>query len=99
MISTNLLGYICLRNISRFIKFSLIFSHLLRENSIGKLSLCKLIRVVNMKNSRVFFQKVGITHHASCPHARQQNGSAERKHRHIVEVGLALLANASMPLR
>jgi histone deacetylase 1/2 len=27
------------------------------------------------------------------------NGSAERKHRHIVEVGLALLAHASMPLK
>jgi histone deacetylase 1/2 len=27
------------------------------------------------------------------------NGSAERKHLHIVEVGLALLANASMPLK
>jgi histone deacetylase 1/2 len=35
----------------------------------------------------------------SCPHAYQQNGSAERKHRHIVEVGLAFLANASMPLK
>ena len=46
-----------------------------------------------------FFQKHGISHHVSCPHAHQQNGSAERKHRHIVEVGLALLANASMPLK
>jgi hypothetical protein len=46
-----------------------------------------------------FFQKVGITHHVSCPHAHQKNGSAERKHRHIVEVGLVLLANASMPLK
>jgi histone deacetylase 1/2 len=46
-----------------------------------------------------FFQRVGIVHHVSCPHAHQQNGSAERKHRHIVEVGLALLANASMPLK
>lgn len=27
------------------------------------------------------------------------NGTVERKHRHIVENGLALLANASMPLR
>jgi histone deacetylase 1/2 len=35
----------------------------------------------------------------SCPHAHQQNGAAERKHRHIVEVGLALLAHASMPLK
>jgi hypothetical protein len=46
-----------------------------------------------------FFQKAGITHHVSCPHAHQQNGSAERKHHHIAEVGLALLANASMPLK
>jgi hypothetical protein len=35
----------------------------------------------------------------SFPHAHQQNGSAERKHRHIVEVGLSLLAHASMPLK
>ena len=46
-----------------------------------------------------FFKRIGITHHVSCPHAHQQNGSAERKHRHIVEVGLSLLAHASMPLK
>jgi hypothetical protein len=45
------------------------------------------------------FRKIGITHLVSCPHAHQQNGVAERKHRHIVEVGLALLATASMPLK
>jgi histone deacetylase 1/2 len=43
-------------------------------------------------------KKMGISHHVSCPHAHQQYGSAECKHRHIVEVGLALLANASMLL-
>jgi histone deacetylase 1/2 len=46
-----------------------------------------------------FFQRIGIAHHVSCPHAHQQNGSAERKDRHIVEVGLSLLAHASMPLK
>jgi transposase InsO family protein len=46
-----------------------------------------------------FFTNMGISHHVSCPHAHQQNGSAERKHRHIVEVGLTLLAHASMPLK
>jgi histone deacetylase 1/2 len=46
-----------------------------------------------------FFQQIGIGHCVSCPHAHQQNGAAERKHRHIVEVGLALLANISMPLK
>jgi hypothetical protein len=46
-----------------------------------------------------FFKRVGITHQVSCPHAHQQNGSAERKHRHIVEMALTLLAHASMPLK
>jgi histone deacetylase 1/2 len=46
-----------------------------------------------------FFQRIGIEHHVSCPHTHQQNGAAERKHRHIVEVGLSLLAQASMPLK
>jgi histone deacetylase 1/2 len=45
------------------------------------------------------FKQVGISRHVSFPHAHQQNGYAERKHHHIVEVGLALLANASMPLK
>jgi hypothetical protein len=45
-----------------------------------------------------FFQKIGIAYHVSCPHAHQQNGSTERKHMHIVEIDLALLAKASMPL-
>lgn len=46
-----------------------------------------------------FFKTLGISHHVSCPHAHQQNGSAKRKHRHIVEVGLSLLAGTSMPLK
>jgi hypothetical protein len=44
-----------------------------------------------------FYQRIGITHHVSCPHAHQRNGSAERKHHHIVEVRLSLLAHAFMP--
>ena len=50
------------------------------------------------KKLNSFFQRIGISHHVSCPYTHQQNGSAERKHRHIVEVGLSLLAHASMPL-
>lgn len=46
-----------------------------------------------------FFKEIGIAHRVSCPHSHQKNGAAERKHRHIVEVGLSLLANASMPLK
>jgi hypothetical protein len=46
-----------------------------------------------------FFQRIGVSHHVSCPCAHQQNGSTERKYHHIVEVGLSLLAHASMPLK
>jgi hypothetical protein len=51
------------------------------------------------ENLNPFFKKIGIAHHVLCPHAHQQSGSVERKHRHIVEIGLALLAKASMPLK
>jgi hypothetical protein len=34
----------------------------------------------------------------SCPHTHQQNVTAERKHRHIVQTGLTLLAHASISL-
>jgi hypothetical protein len=51
------------------------------------------------KTKYLFFQQIGISHHVSCPYARQQNGSAERKHHHIIEVGLSLLAHTSMPLK
>lgn len=42
--------------------------------------------------------RLGITSRYSCPYTSAQNGMAERKHRHVVETGLTLLAHASMPL-
>ncbi|GAU39478.1 hypothetical protein TSUD_159100 [Trifolium subterraneum] len=35
----------------------------------------------------------------TCPHTSHQNGTVERKHRQIVEMGLTLLSQASMPLK
>jgi hypothetical protein len=46
-----------------------------------------------------FFKSCGIAHHLSYPHTHQQNGAVERKHRHIVETGLALLYHANISLR
>ena len=40
----------------------------------------------------------GIRFRHPSPYEHQQHGKAERKHRHIVELGLTLLAQASMPL-
>jgi hypothetical protein len=46
-----------------------------------------------------FFDCIGITHLVSCLHTHQENGSAERKHHHVVEVGLALLTYVTMSLK
>lgn len=42
-------------------------------------------------------QIVGIIFRQSCPYTSAQNGRAERKHGHIVELGLTLLAQEKMP--
>ncbi|KAL6326826.1 hypothetical protein AAG906_011003 [Vitis piasezkii] len=39
-----------------------------------------------------YLEAHGILHQFSCPHTPQQNGRAERKIRHLVETGLALMA-------
>jgi transposase InsO family protein len=46
------------------------------------------------KSFTAFLQHHGIVHHISCPHTPQQNGVVERKHRHIVEMGLCLLSQS-----
>jgi histone deacetylase 1/2 len=45
-----------------------------------------------------FLTPLGITHRLTCPHTHHQYGSVERKHRHIVETGLTLLAQSKLPL-
>jgi hypothetical protein len=43
-----------------FIKSLLTFKNLLNKNLVVKSSLCKLIRVVNMKNSMLSFKKMAL---------------------------------------
>ena len=51
-------------------------------------------------NNRVkgLLHKHGIFHRISCPYTPQQNGRVERKHRHIVETGLAMMFHAHIPV-
>ena len=44
-----------------------------------------------------FFRQLGISHRVSCPHTHQQNGRAERKHRHIIETARTLLISSFVP--
>jgi hypothetical protein len=43
-------------------------------------------------------QFLAITFHLSCPYTPEQNGLIERKHRHAVELNLASMYHASIPL-
>ncbi|KAK1408669.1 hypothetical protein QVD17_40643 [Tagetes erecta] len=42
-------------------------------------------------------QDNGTFHRISCPYTPQQNGRVERKHRHVVETGLAMMFNSCVP--
>jgi transposase InsO family protein len=44
-----------------------------------------------------FFRENGIVHQSSCPNTPQQNGVAERKNRHLLEVARALLFSSKVP--
>ncbi|KAL6335516.1 hypothetical protein AAG906_030644 [Vitis piasezkii] len=44
-----------------------------------------------------YLEAHGILHQFSCPHTPQQNGRVERKIRHLVETGLALMAQSFLP--
>ncbi|KAG8475425.1 hypothetical protein CXB51_032251 [Gossypium anomalum] len=50
------------------------------------------------QKSEVYLSQHGILHRFSCPYTSAQNVLVERKHRQLVEVGLSMLAHASMPL-
>nr|XP_025653293.2 uncharacterized protein LOC112749224 isoform X1 [Arachis hypogaea]XP_029148419.1 uncharacterized protein LOC112749224 isoform X1 [Arachis hypogaea]XP_029148420.1 uncharacterized protein LOC112749224 isoform X1 [Arachis hypogaea]XP_029148421.1 uncharacterized protein LOC112749224 isoform X1 [Arachis hypogaea]XP_029148422.1 uncharacterized protein LOC112749224 isoform X1 [Arachis hypogaea]XP_029148423.1 uncharacterized protein LOC112749224 isoform X1 [Arachis hypogaea]XP_029148424.1 uncharac len=45
-----------------------------------------------------FLAEQGIIQRFSCPYTPEQNGRAERKHRHLIEMSIAMLSTASMPL-
>ncbi|KAK9060122.1 hypothetical protein SSX86_020826 [Deinandra increscens subsp. villosa] len=48
---------------------------------------------------RKIFETNGTFHQLSCPYTPQQNGRAERKHRHLVETGLAMMFNSHVPAK
>jgi hypothetical protein len=53
----------------------------------------------NEKSFLAFLNQHGTILHRSCPYTSQQNGRAERKHRHILDTVRALLISASLPER
>ena len=79
---------------STFIKFKTLI-----ENKFGhKIKALQTDWGGEYRQLSAFCDSQGIIHRRSCPHTHEQNGKAERKHRHITEIGLTLLAHACMPL-
>lgn len=46
-----------------------------------------------------FLSQEGVEFRHPCPYTSAQNGRIERKHRHVTEMGLTLLAQAKLPLK
>lgn len=63
------------------------------------------IKVVRSDNGGEYFQQelkdfmnsLGIIHQTSCPYTPQQNGVAERKNRHLLDVTRSLLIDGNVP--
>jgi hypothetical protein len=99
MTSTNMHGYILSKRNLICSNHSRASKLLLKGSLIKKILAMQTDWGGEYEKLNPFFKKIGIAHHVPCPHAHQQNSSAEKKHRHIIEIGLALLAKASMPLK
>lgn len=70
----------------------------LKNNWKDKLKPFTLILEVNTKHSKILWIKMVFTHLFTCPYTSVQNGRSKRKHRHITETGLTLLAQAKISL-
>ena len=63
------------------------------------------LKVIQTDNAKEFLcikpylVEHGIHHRLTCPYTHEQNGSIERKHCHTTEVGLTILAHASLPIK
>ncbi|GJT06568.1 putative RNA-directed DNA polymerase, partial [Tanacetum coccineum] len=83
-----------------------VFLHIVIFYNLVKNQFDKTIKVFRSDNGTEFInqnmdkfcKEKGILHQTSCPYTPQQNGVAERKHRHLLNVGRALMFQGGIPL-
>ncbi|XP_019233151.1 PREDICTED: uncharacterized protein LOC109213779 [Nicotiana attenuata] len=81
--------------------------HILELRNKVDMQLGVNVKVLRSDNGSEFFNSqcnellasLGIIHQSSCPYTPQQNGTVERKHKHILEVVRALMFQSSVPMR
>ncbi|XP_055812079.1 uncharacterized protein LOC129881995 [Solanum dulcamara] len=86
---------------------SAVLAKMFNINKYTKNQFDKVVKVLRSDNGTEFvnsvcdnmFKTLGIIHQRSCPYTPQQNGVAERKHRHLLEVTRALGFQAKIPIR
>jgi hypothetical protein len=78
---------------SIFLKFQVIVERLLNS----KIKSVQIDWGGEYRNLHTYFKSIGIIHHISCPHMHQQQGWAERKHCHLIDTTLTLLADSHLP--
>jgi len=71
------------------------FKNMLKGTLIYKLRPFKPIGRGEYRRLNTYFKTCRIQHHLASPH--EQMGSVERRHRQIVDIGLALLAHSNLP--
>ena len=75
------------------------FSHMIQTQFATK------IQVLRTDNAKDYFNSIlgeylsnhGIVHQSSCPYTPQQNGIAERKNRHLLEITRAIMFTSHVP--
>ncbi|XP_027364321.1 uncharacterized protein LOC113871425 [Abrus precatorius] len=68
-------------------------------SSFGCIVQDQVSRKIIAKGPKIFLQNKGIISQHSCPSTSQQNGIAERKNRHLLDVVRTLLLESSVPPR
>jgi hypothetical protein len=99
MTLVNLLGFICSKTNLKSFKNSKKNQALVERLFDKKILAIQTDWDGEFQKLHPLFTQIGISHHVSCLYAHQQNGLAERKHCHVIEIGLSLLVHASMPLK
>ena len=97
MISLDTFGYILLKLKSDVFQAFIDFQHRIERQFNQKIMNFQFNWGGEFQALSKHLKEHGILHRISCPHTPAQNGTAERKHRYIVDNALSLMHQSSVP--